>query len=299
VPTFNTNDVTLYYERAGEGAPVIFVHGGFANLRMAMSELKPYDWTWEADFASRFDFVWYDRRGCYRSSRPKDGYDLDKQVSDLEQLLDHLGLKSAHLIGSSAGGPIEMLFAAARPERVRSLVLAGTGLELFPADDPITPIIREQLQILRQLGSEAAFDKRPDPVEVSLDVLWEIEEEKVRGTLATYLAHQRKLAEQAKQFSRAERMEWYAAELSNIGAYMDFHLEPCAKQIRQPTMILHGSNDKVVPLTWGMRLARSISDSVVEVVQDGSHSLIMRDPNARQQAIQFVEQAESQYRQTA
>jgi pimeloyl-ACP methyl ester carboxylesterase len=121
----------LFYETGGEGAPVVYIHGGFASLDTVLRDLKPDDWGWEHDFAAQFYFIAYDRRGCYRSSSPDSGYDLMTHVHDLIGLLDHLQIGSAHIIGSSAGGPIAVLFAATQPQRTRSLILVGTALDLW------------------------------------------------------------------------------------------------------------------------------------------------------------------------
>lgn len=156
------NGIELHYEEAGEGPPVVFLHGGFASLANVLRELKPYDWSWEWDFARHFRFVWYDRRGCYRSSLPEDDdFSLTTQAQDLEQLLDRLCISSAHIVASSAGGPIAICFAATRPDRVRLLVLVGTGLNLFPQDDPFSQTLRALIRTLEVSGPEAAYDRGP------------------------------------------------------------------------------------------------------------------------------------------
>ena len=106
MPKANVNGFEMYYEDGGEGPALVFIHGGFPSLQSALNAPVPYDWGWERDFAQHFHFVWYDRRGCYRSASPPEGYDLLNQARDLEGLLDYLHIPSTHLIGSSAGGPI-------------------------------------------------------------------------------------------------------------------------------------------------------------------------------------------------
>ena len=92
----------MYYRVAGTGEPVVYVHGGFPSLESALLDLPRdgTDWGWEHDCSDQFQFVSYDRRGCYRSSCPEDGYGLLEMVEDLELLLDDLGIPSVHLIGS-------------------------------------------------------------------------------------------------------------------------------------------------------------------------------------------------------
>lgn len=184
MPRARINGINLYYEDGGIGAPVVFIHGGFPSLAMKLQDVDEWAWTWERDFAARFHFIWYDRRGCYRSDSPADGYALENQARDLAALLDHLQLDSAHVIGSSAGGPIAIIFAALWPHRVRSLILAGTGLEFFPEEgDPISDIIRRQIELLDEAGVEVAFDARPPRVQTSFESLWRAEEEAARGRL--------------------------------------------------------------------------------------------------------------------
>lgn len=84
----------MYYEMDGTGAPVVYVHGGFASLDTILRDLQPYDWEWEHDLAAQFHFIAYDRRGCCRSSSPDTGYDLVTQTQDLTGLLDHLNIPS-------------------------------------------------------------------------------------------------------------------------------------------------------------------------------------------------------------
>jgi pimeloyl-ACP methyl ester carboxylesterase len=185
MPTSRVNGFDLYYDEGGTGPPVVFVHGGFADLASVLLDLPTdaSDWSWENDFAEHFRFVEYDRRGCYRSSRPEGGYGLLNQARDLEGLLDHLDVSSAHLIGSSAGGPIATVFAATRPDRTKSLTLAGTGMNLLGFDDPVNEIILRQIDVLRREGAEFAFEKRPPGVEVTLVVLWMPPEQQERGTI--------------------------------------------------------------------------------------------------------------------
>src|SRR5207249_632055 len=119
-----------HYDRAGQGAHVVFIHGGFATMARALPGSE-WSWgAWEKALADRFDFLTYDRRGCGRSWCPESGYELENQARDLAALLDQLQIPAAHVVSSSAGGPIGVVFAAMFPERVRSLALTGTAPEL-------------------------------------------------------------------------------------------------------------------------------------------------------------------------
>lgn len=289
------NGCRIHYQQSGEGPSVVFIHGGFASLYQQLT-LPPgdeWEWAWEWDFVPDFHFVWYDRRGCYHSTRPATGdYSLATQAADLERLLDHLRIASAHLIGSSAGGPIAMLFAASRPRRTRSLTLVGTACDLFPSDDRVTAILQAQIELLETEGAEAVFAQRPAGVDISVDVLWEIEEERERGTLDQYLAAQQVREQQAAHIPPAERIQWYATELKNIQAYMEVDTCAYARQIEAPALVLHGEKDRVVPLAWGRRLAQTIPSARLHVVKGGPHGILFRSREARRLAIDFLKQVD-------
>ena len=301
MPYAVVNGVTLNYEQGGDGPPVVYIHGGFASLSMALQELTAEEvprWTWEWDFARHFSFLWYDRRGCYRSERTTAGYALENQARDLAGMLDHRGMESAHVIGSSAGGPISLVFAALWPERTRSLVLTGTGLDLFPRGDPPSDIIREQIALLERDGAESAFEQRPAGVEATFETLWGREEAEARGDLAGYLQEEQALAQQAQAVPHAERVAWYAVELRNMQAYMERDLSNLAAQVTCPTLVLHGSNDRTAYLTWGERLAQAIPTARLHVVAGGGHGLVHRTEAGRRIAIEYITEQEAR-RQTS
>jgi pimeloyl-ACP methyl ester carboxylesterase len=295
MPKVTIDQVDFYYDAAGTGTPVVYVHGGFASLAGMLLNLPQdrTDWTWEWDFAQHFYFVEYDRRGCYRSSCPEDGYGLQREAMDLEMLLDHLQLDTVHLIGSSAGGPLAVLFAATRPGRIRSLTLTGTTMNLFSYGDAATQIIKEQIEILDRDGAEAAFDQRPPGVEISFTVLWAPPEQAERGTLDQYQERQHQLNAQATQLPRATRVRYYAAELRSMQGYIDVDVIPYARQITAPTLVLHGSHDREVPLAWGEELAHTITGSQLMIMHGESHSLVLRKAEARRKVIEFIRLVEN------
>ena len=219
-----------------------------------------------------------------------EGFELADSVRDLELLLDELELSSAHLVGSSAGGPIAILFAAtkARQDQVPDSRLAP-HLTYCGADDDVAKVVMEQIGYIRELGPEAAFDRRPAGVEVSLGVLWEPPEYAERGTLAEYWERQRLLNRRADGVPRSLRVRHYKAELSAMKGYIDAGRgRICAARCSVPTLVLHGSNDRAVPVEWGREMAGIIPKARLEVFDGASHSLVIRDPRARQRVIDFI-----------
>ncbi len=115
----------LYYEVAGEGVPVVLVHGLALDARM-----------WDEQVESLSDvamLIRYDARGFGRSTR--DGPDVTyTHAGDLWHLVDHLGLESVVLVGLSMGGQIVLEATLGAPRRTRALVLLDAVLDGVPWD---------------------------------------------------------------------------------------------------------------------------------------------------------------------
>jgi pimeloyl-ACP methyl ester carboxylesterase len=119
MPTIQTNGIETYYERQGEGPPVVFVHGAIMDHRM---------WTTQMDaLGDEFTTVAYDVRGHGRTGGSDvPTYTVALYVEDLDALLTALGLDQVVLCGLSLGGCIAQAYASRYPERVAGLVLADT-----------------------------------------------------------------------------------------------------------------------------------------------------------------------------
>lgn len=112
-------DGELFFECAGDGEPVVFIHGFGLDSRM-------WDPQFDA-FRSTHRIIRYDLRGFGRSSLPPAS--PYSHEDDLNALLSNLGGDPAHVVGLSMGGRMALRFAAAYPQSVRSLVLADPALD--------------------------------------------------------------------------------------------------------------------------------------------------------------------------
>jgi 3-oxoadipate enol-lactonase len=110
------NGAQLYYEMAGSGKTLVFVHAGVADNRL---------WDDQFDFfAQNYKVIRYDMRG-YGKSEPVDSE--FSHVEDLIALLKHLNVDKATLIGCSMGGGTSMDVALTQPQMISALVMVGSG----------------------------------------------------------------------------------------------------------------------------------------------------------------------------
>jgi len=122
MPTVRVDDgVGLYYEVAGDGIPLVFVHE-FAGEAVS----------WELQvrcFARRYRTIGFNARGYPPSDVPADvsAYSQDRAADDIRGVLDGLGIRQAHVCGLSMGGYATLHFGLRYPARALSLVVAGAG----------------------------------------------------------------------------------------------------------------------------------------------------------------------------
>lgn len=111
-----SNGVELHYERAGEGTPLVFIHG-------AMGDWRSWEAQWDA-FTAHHDCVSYSRRYSFpnRNDMPSPHHSALDEAEDLRLFLDALGWPRAILVGSSYGGFTALALALAHPERVIAVV---------------------------------------------------------------------------------------------------------------------------------------------------------------------------------
>jgi pimeloyl-ACP methyl ester carboxylesterase len=107
----------LYYEIAGEGQPLVLIHGGLVNSGL-------WDDQFEV-FAGHYRTLRYDVRGFGKSQPPVSYY---SNHGDLRDLLESLGIKRAYVLGLSMGGGIAIDFTLAYPNHVAALLPIAAGL---------------------------------------------------------------------------------------------------------------------------------------------------------------------------
>jgi pimeloyl-ACP methyl ester carboxylesterase len=129
MPHITTDDgVKLYYEEAGSGAPVVFVHEFAGDYR-----------SWEPQvryLSRRYRCIAYNARGWPPSEVPQDvaRYSQARAVDDIRAVLDGLKIDKAHIVGLSMGGMATLHFGLTYPARARSVLVAGAGYGSEPGE---------------------------------------------------------------------------------------------------------------------------------------------------------------------
>jgi 2-hydroxymuconate-semialdehyde hydrolase len=234
----------------GHGFPVLLLHGSgpgvsaWANWRLLLPVL-----------AQTRRVVAPDLLGFGYTDRPADPsnnahYRMDQWVQQAVDLLDSLGIEQADLVGNSFGGALALALAIKHPQRVRRLVLMGSVGVPFP----ITP------------GLDAVWGYTPsiDHMRALLDI-FAFDRNLVTDELAQlrYQASiQRGLQESFAAMFPAPRQRWVDAMESS---------EQAIRALPHHTLVVHGREDQVIPLSNSLTLAQWIKRAQLHVFGQCGH----------------------------
>lgn len=127
MPYADSNGVRLYYEEAGKGFPIVFVHEFAGDLRSWEPQLRY--------FSRRYRCIAYNARGYAPSDIPKAGAKYSQMIAtdDIANVMKAAGVRSAHIIGCSMGGFATVHFGLRHPRLAKSLTAVGVGYGADPA----------------------------------------------------------------------------------------------------------------------------------------------------------------------
>lgn len=237
----------------GEGEPLLVLNGGM----MTWAAWGPVTEALAADYR----LVLCDLRGQLLSPGAAP-VDLAGNVADLTALLDHLGIDSVHVLGTSYGGEIGLLLAAFAPERVRSLVAVTVA-------DYATDAIRRGAEDLRRLiasgregGDKGALHDR---------VIQEVYSSDYRDRFAAELAARREEVAGLPD-------SWFEGLKTILDATERFDLRPHLRKIGCPTLVVIAARDDVMPQQRSIDLAAAIDRAEIKVHETSGHALVAEDP---------------------
>jgi len=217
-------------------------------------------WAWRYQvpvFAQRFRTICFDTRGTGRSAVPPEPYGIDELAEDAAQILDE---HPAHVAGFSMGGYVALTLALTRPELVRSLVLAGTGAG-GPGRVPRPAHVREAFQAALRMPPEEA---RRATMPYTLSPGWpEANPERFEEILGATLEYPTPL-------------KTIETHMAACYAFYDAAVE--VEQITVPALVVHGSDDVIVPVENGRTLAQRLPNARYIELAGRGHNLQLEDP---------------------
>lgn len=259
MPKADVAGLSMYYELAGEGTPVVFISGITADHAGWKLYQVP------ALTAAGFRCLVFDNRDVGQTGdSPVARYAIAQFAADTVALLDHLGLESVHLVGYSMGGMIAQEIALAHPTRLRTLTLMCSAAKV----DAYTHSMFEAFAVARRkLAREeffSAFALRVFGCEAY-----------AAGVPRTWL--ERTLAHPHPQSD--------AAYLRQSEAILGHDALERVRAIRVPAHVVAGEEDIMLPPRYSRALARSIPGAKLTVIPGAGHAAHIEQPQAFNRAV--------------
>ncbi|MGN6256287.1 MAG: alpha/beta fold hydrolase [Solirubrobacterales bacterium] len=245
MPIVATPNAELHYERAGSGEPLLLIQG-MSGTHVSWGEpfLEP--------LREHFDVVAFDNRGIGYSA-PVDGpFTIAEMAEDTSALLGELAVGSAHVVGISMGGMIAQELALAQPELLRSLTLGctycgGPGSQLMPEENA------------RKLMEGMASGDREKAIRASYEVNLS---PAFRADESRYAAFH----EMATTVPAAKQ----TIELQ-VQAIFGHDTSGRLGEVAAPTLVIHGTEDGVLPYANGERIASLLPDAKLKTLEGVGH----------------------------
>ncbi len=249
--TTSSGGAKIYYEVRGSGPPLVLIEGlGYAS----------WMWTMQTDDLSKdHKLIIFDNRGVGKSDKPNYPYTINMFSDDLKAVLDSTNEMSAHILGVSMGGMIAQEFALRHPERVRSLILVSThhgGPDVEPAPQDVL---------------QAMFGEPPPDIKSEKELyIYKMSYAFAKG----WIEKNRKLLEKIIELRLKEIPPW-EAYMNQVHAAVTFNASKEVSKINKPVLIIHGEQDRVVPVSNALKLHSKIKNSMLIILKNTGHLLII------------------------
>lgn len=245
----------LYFEDVGKGRPIVFIHGWPLSGAMWEYQVEPL-------MRAGFRCVTYDRRGFGRSDKPGEGYDYATLADDVAQLIEHLELRDATLVGFSMGGGevVEYLSTHQKDGRVARAVLVSS----------VVPFLLKTSDNPDGVDARMFFDRQQALRNDRPGFLTEFAEKFFGVGIITSPISMPMLAATCEMAMQASPIA--TIQCVHTFSHTDFRAKAAA--IKIPVLVIHGDSDENVPIEIsGKRAAELIPNAELKIYPRASHGL--------------------------
>jgi pimeloyl-ACP methyl ester carboxylesterase len=265
--------IRLYYETAGSGSPIVFVH-----------EFGGNHWSWEPQmnyFARRHLCVTYAARGFPPSDVPAaaDSYSQARAADDIVAVMDAAGIDKAHLVGLSMGGFAVLHAGLRHPDRVLSITAAGAGYGAEKAHEEYFRGISEQ--VAANFESRGAQDFAKVYAEGASRVQFQEKDPRGWQLFADRLG---------RHDSRGAANTMRGVQMRRPSLY---DLEADLRAMKAPLLVMVGDEDDHC-LQPGIFLKKTVPASGLAVLPKTGHTLNLEEPELFNRLLgEFIAQVEA------
>jgi len=261
----SVSDRGIHWDSTGNGPPVLLIMGlGLSGGAW---------WRTVPVLARSFRVITFDHRGVGRSRSPTYSFTTEAMADDAASVLDAAGVEKAHVYGISLGGMVAQQLALRHGRRARSLILGAThggGPRAVSPDDDVIDFFRRRSSLPQEEAAWASVpynygerSRRRHPARIAQDI-----DQRLTHPFP----------------SGAYRAQLCAAQLHN-----------CLWRLRRvevPTLIVHGLQDRVIPVANAKLLAEAIPHARLRVLEHSGHMYPTEQPDVDREIAAFLAEAE-------
>lgn len=248
MPYLTVQNIQMYYEIAGTGEPLLFLHGlGSSTL----------DWEYQIDFFKQYyQVIAVDLRGHGNSDKPTAAYSVSLFAQDIAQCIQALSITPAHIVGHSLGGMIAFQLAIDYPEAVKTLCIINSGPEVvftstfFKWSFYLRKLLVQGFGV-RALSASLAKKVYPDPEQIAL--------------------HQKFIERWSKNDKHAY--------INSLGVFPGWTVKQRLSEIQCPTLILASDQD-YSSVAYKQSYTQLIPNAQLVVIPHSRHVSIQDQPAA-------------------
>jgi pimeloyl-ACP methyl ester carboxylesterase len=260
MPTLEIDGTDIYYERRGSGEPLLLIQGLGGN------HLHWGDGFLDALQEAGFELILYDHRGAGRSGELVGECSIVRLAQDAAALLDALEIESAHVVGISMGGMVAQELVLGQPERVRTLTLGCSfpgGPEAKMTDQEVVGQIAEA--VLSGDGERA--------IRVGYEVM-------IAPGYAADPANYEIYSKVAEQYPAP-----IPTLMGQLSAILGHDTSARLADVAVPTLVVHGTADRLLESVNGELLARLIPGARLELLEGAGHMFFWEQPERSAQLV--------------
>ncbi len=237
------NGIDLFYEALGDGEPLVLV-SGYTQDHTSWATALPV-------FSKKYRTIVLDNRGSGQTVVPDRPFTIEDMADDISGLLDSLNIKKASVIGISLGGMIAQALAIRHPEKVKGLVLCSTGSRGSPRSKFVLGTLAEELA--KGKIDHEFYYKMVFPLLFSNNFF--ANPDMLKMVMSRTLASKVDPANILRQRQAIDTVDL----TTRLGS------------IKAATLVVHGNEDILFPISYGRELATGIPKAKLVALEGGNH----------------------------
>ncbi|TVP86349.1 MAG: alpha/beta hydrolase [Acholeplasmataceae bacterium] len=248
------NQMDIHVEEHGnpKGDKIVFLNGVMASVNSWYILMKPF-------VEMGFHVILHDFKGQLRSDKPKGPYTFAEHAAETIMVLEKLGVKKAHFIGTSYGGEVGMNIAFRYPEVVKSLVVIDSVSEI---DDAMETEINRWIELCEKKDGYQFFWGMADIIYGS-----------------RFLAENKAFLEERAKATAHVDPSYFEGQIALYQTFnQDIQMTDRLKEINAPVLVVCGEDDKLKPRRFSKIIHDEIAQSEYVIIPECGHVTIFEKP---------------------